>query len=219
MEPTTVTAQTSDQTSFMHRVYAWMAGGLLVTGLVAYGVAASPSILSLVFANTLVFYGLLIAELGIVFYLSFKAHSLSTDVASVIFFAYAALNGVTLSLIFLVYTASSVTTAFLTTAGTFGLMSLYGSRTKKDLTSMGSLALMGLLGIILASIVNLFLGNDSLQLTISVLGIIIFTALTAYDAQKIKQMRVQPVIGALHLYLDFINIFLYILQLGGKRRN
>lgn len=219
MEPTTVSAPIIDTQSFMQKVYSWMAGGLFATAVTAYLTVSSGPFLSFLIQNIFVFYILLIAELGLVIYLSAKARTLSTDIASVLFALYAILNGITLSLLLLIYTPASIASAFVSTAGMFGLMSFYGATTKKDLSTIGNIALMGLLGIILASIISFFLGNTLVELTINVLGVIVFATLTAYDAQKIKEMRVPPVIGALSLYLDFINIFIRLLQLGGRRRS
>lgn len=218
MENTTIT-QYGSRADFMTGVYRWMTSGLLVTALVSFAVLQSTSLLSLLILNQWVFFGLLIAELGLVWYLSARIESLSTETATLLFFLYAAMNGVTLSLIFLVYTATSISTVFLTAAGTFGLMSIYGATTKKDLSGVGGIAIMGLFGLIIASIINLFVGSANADWLISVIGVLVFVALTAYDTQKIQQSHMSPILGALHLYLDFINLFIYMLRLFGTRRD
>lgn len=208
-------------------VYLWMAGALTITGLTAYYVSGSYELLSLIFGNRMVFFGMIFAELGLVIGLSAAINKLSALTATIMFLIYSVLNGATLASIFLVYELSSVTTLFFVTAGTFGLMALYGSITKTDLTKMGKLCIMGLIGIIIASIVNIFLGNSMMDMIISALGIIIFVGLIAWDSQKIKAMfygaevndttQKLAVLGALTLYLDFVNLFLHILRMFGKR--
>lgn len=219
MEPTTLIRNSEAEAGFMSGVYRWMASGLFITALVSFIVVTNEALLSFIFTTPFLFPALIILELGVVFYLSWKVQSLSTETAALLFFAYAALNGVTLSTIFLIYTINSIASVFLTAAGTFGLMSIYGATTKRDLTSVGAFAIMGLLGLIVASIVNFFIGNEMANMTISAIGVLVFVALTAYDTQKIKEMRVPAVIGALELYLDFINLFISLLRLLGTRRD
>jgi len=214
---------------FMQKVYGWMFIGLLLTALVAYFISNSPALLDVILGNSILFYGLLILELALVFFLSAMINRISAGTATFIFLLYAALNGLTFSIIFLAYTESSIAFAFLVTAGTFGAMSLYGYATKKDLTSWGSFAIMTLLGIIIASVVNLFLNNSAIYWATTYVGVLVFIALTAYDTQKIKNLYAQSlsrkdeekesVIGALALYLDFINLFIDFLRIFGKRRD
>lgn len=218
-----------EQANFMSKVYSWMSGALGLTALVAYWVASTPEILQLIFSSKLIFYGLLISEILCVIYLVSVIQKISAATATYIFMGYAILNGLTMSVIFLVYTSESISTTFLITAATFGIMSLYGYYTKKDLTSIGNLAFMALIGLIIASIVNLFFQNEMLYWITTYAGILIFVALTAYDTQKIKEMNIignegtdedkkEAIMGALTLYLDFINLFLYLLRLFGKRK-
>jgi len=198
-----------------------MAIGLALTGWMAYTVANSPSMLRLVFGNQLVFFGLIIGELGMVFYLSSRINRIQASTATALFLLYAALNGITLSMIFIAFTASSITSTFFICAATFVTCSLYGWITKKDLTSIGNFMAMGLIGIIIASVVNMFVQSSGMSMIISYIGVIVFVGLTAYDTQKLKDMAVsQPadleatvvrkgaILGALSLYLDFINLFL-----------
>jgi hypothetical protein len=202
---------------------------LVMTGLSAYYIATSPSLQLALFSSPYVFYGLMIAEVGLVIWLSSRIHKMSLLSASLMFSVYAILNGVTMSVIFLAYTMSSIATTFFVTAGTFGVMAFIGTVTKSDLTKMGQILTMALVGMIIAIVVNLFLGNGMLDIIISVVGILVFTGLTAYDAQKIKQMLIDcnevndqtqklSVIGALSLYLDFINLFIYLLRFLGDRK-
>lgn len=213
---------------FIRRVYNWMGLGLTATALVALYTASSPRLLSSIFGNSLVFFGLIIAQLGLVIVLSAAINRLQAATATLLFFLYSALNGLTLAVIFLVYTRASIATTFFVTAGTFGLMSLYGYTTKRDLTSWGSFLFMGLIGIILASLVNLFLQSSAIYWVVTYIGIIVFVGLTAYDTQKLKEMaqagfadeeaeRKSAVMGALVLYLDFINLFLMLLRIFGRR--
>jgi FtsH-binding integral membrane protein len=219
----------SHQALFITKVYNWMALALLVTGLVAYFTATSPSMINAIVSSKLVFYGLLIGELLLVIYLTSAIKRLSQNMAITVFMVYSILNGLTMSVIFLVYTSSSISTTFLITAGTFGAMSLYGYYTKKDLTSIGNMAMMALIGIIIASIVNIFLQNEMMYWIISYLGVAIFVGLTAYDTQKLKEigsrgfaneegMEKIAILGALTLYLDFINLFLFLLRIFGDRK-
>jgi hypothetical protein len=214
---------------FMWRVYRWMTVGLAVTGVVALMVAMSETAINIILGNPFVFYGLLIVELIMVWTFSSVAKKASAMIAMALFLAYAFVNGLTLSVIFLVYTAQSVGQVFFITAGTFGGMSAYGYFTKRDLTSVGSFCIMGLWGLILAMVVNLFIGSAMMGFIISCAGVVIFVGLTAYDTQKIKELNVignegteddtkEALNGALILYLDFINLFLQLLRLLGRRR-
>jgi uncharacterized protein len=215
-------------TAFLRSVYGWMFVGLATTATVSLAVVAS-GIAPVLFANRLVFFGLAIAEIGMVFYLSARVQKLAPSTAAVLFLVYSALNGATLSLIFLVYTGASIVTTFAVAAGMFGALALYGTTTKRSLAGVGQFVGMGLIGLILAMLVGMFWHNDALQFAISVIGVIVFTGLTAWDSQRLKQMAaVLPdgqvtsfaVVGALSLYLDFINLFLFLLRfLGGGRRN
>ncbi len=214
-------------TDFLRKVYGWMCAGLAITALVAYEVTASPTILGHLASDPLLYWALILAELGLVFYLSARAQRLASNTATALFAGYAALNGITLSFVLLAYTGQSVTSAFVVTAGMFGAMALYGSMTKRSLAGLGQFAFMGLIGVILASLVGLFWHNGALQFVISAAGVIVFTGLAAWDAQRLKQMAlVTPegqvgslaVVGALSLYLDFINLFLSLLTLFGNRR-
>lgn len=212
-------------------VYNWMALGLLLTAGAVYAVAANSTLANLLFNNSIIFYGIMILELILVIYLSARVQKMSAASATGTFLGYSLLNGVTLSLIFFEYSASSIFSTLIATAITFGLLALYGVKTKKNLTGFGHFALMALIGLIVASLVNMFLKNDGFDLIISFIGIIIFLGLTAYDTQKIQQYYFalqgadeetktkSAIIGALTLYLDFINIFLYLLRFFGKRRD
>jgi len=218
-----------DQVLYITKVYNWMALALLATGLIAYFTASSAQMTSLIFSSKLVFYGLLIGELLLVIYLTRSIQKLSQNTAMWMFMLYAVLNGLTMSVIFLVYTSGSIASTFFVTAGTFAAMSLYGYTTKKDLTSIGNIAMMGLIGIIIASIVNMFLKSDMMSYIITYLGVAIFVGLTAYDTQKLKEigargfenhesMEKSAIMGALTLYLDFINLFLFLLRIFGNRK-
>ena len=225
---TTNSVQTADRVSaFLWKVYGWMAVGLGLTALVAFAVAGSPDLLRVLIGNRLVFFGLVIAELGLVFFISARADRLAPGTAAGLFALYSALNGVTLSVILLAYTGESVTMTFVVTAGMFGALALFGSTTKRSLAGAGQFFMMGLVGLILASIIGMFWHNDALQFLISVVGVIVFTGLTAWDAQRLKQMALAlpsgqvgayAVVGALSLYLDFINLFLMLLRFTGSRR-
>lgn len=215
---------------FMRQVYNCMTGGLLVTALSAYAVASSPAVYELLLGNTIGLIVLAIAVLGLPFYLSSRMHTLSAGAATGMFVLYSALMGAFLSSVLIVYTQTSVVSAFVITAGTFFAMSVYGTVTKRDLTAMGSFMAMGLFGVIIAMVVNIFLQNSMMQMVISALCVIIFTGLTAYDTQSIRKfgedapindaaaMRRGALLGALTLYLDFINLFLAMLRLFGDRR-
>jgi FtsH-binding integral membrane protein len=213
--------------AFLRGVYGWMAVGLGVTALMAFLVSSSPALISLFLANRLIFFALIIAELGLVFYLSARVAQLAPGTASGLFLLYSALNGVTLSGIFLAYTGESVATTFVVTAAMFGSLALFGTMTRRSLAGVGQFMMMGLIGLILASIVGIFWHNDALQFLISVVGVIVFTGLTAWDAQRLKQMGAAlpegqvgsyAVVGALSLYLNFINLFLLLLRFTGGRR-
>ena len=226
---TSNTVRAADRESaFLWKVYGWMAIGLGLTALVAFAVAGSPDLLRVLIGNRLVFFALVIAELGLVFFLSARADRLAPGTAAGLFALYSALNGVTLSVILLAYTGESVTMTFVVTAGMFGALALFGSTTKRSLAGAGQFFMMGLIGLILASILGMFWHNDALQFLISVVGVIVFTGLTAYDAQRLKQMALAlpegqigayAVVGALSLYLDFINLFLMLLRFTGSRRD
>jgi FtsH-binding integral membrane protein len=224
---TTTVASAERVTAFLRKVYGWMFVGLGITASVAYAVAGSPSIRNAVFSTPMVFFGLVIAELGLVFYLSARVNKISPATASALFIAYSALNGVTLSLVLLAFTGASIATTFVVTAGMFGALALFGSTTKRSLAGVGQFVFMGLIGVILASVVGMFWHNDALQFVISVVGVIVFTGLTAWDAQRLKAMAAAlpdgrvgayAVVGALSLYLDFINLFLFLLRFLGSRR-
>ncbi len=215
------------QNEFIRRVYNWMALGLAVTAIVALYAVNSGLVFSLL-RNPLVIVLLIVGELGLVIALSAAIGRFQSSTALFMFFAYSFLNGLTLSTIFLVYTKASIANTFFITAGTFAAMSVYGYTTKRDLTSMGSFLMMGLIGIIIASVVNFFFRSPAFYWLITYAGIAIFVGLSAYDAQKIKEMayagfsgseeeRKGAVIGALRLYLDFINLFLLLLRIFGRR--
>ncbi len=213
------------QNALVRQVYAWMGVGLGITAFMALVTLSSPALLNAVLGNRLVFYGLMIGELALVFTLSGAINKLTAATATLIFVAYSALNGITLSVVALVYTADSITSTFVTTAGMFGAMSLYGYMTKRDLTSWGNFLFMGLIGVVIASVVNIFVGSSAVSWVISGIGVIVFTGLTAYDTHKIKMMAAQgtegrkpAILGALTLYLDFINLFLMLLRFTGNRR-
>jgi uncharacterized protein len=213
------------QNTLIRQVYAWMGAGLAITAFMALITLSSPTILRAITGNRLLFFGLMIGELALVFTLSGAINKMSASAATLIFIAYSALNGVTLSVVALVYTADSITSTFVTTAGMFGAMSVYGYMTKRDLTSWGNFLFMGLIGVVIASVVNIFVGSSAVSWCISGIGVIVFTGLTAYDTWKIKEMaahgtegRKPAILGALTLYLDFINLFLMLLRFTGNRR-
>ena len=212
----------------MRKVYVWMTLALVITGMTAYGVASSPGILQMMFSNTAVFWVLAIAEIALVVGVSAAINRLSLATATLMFIIYSVINGALLSPIFLVYTASSISTVFFITAGTFAAMAVVGYTTKTDLSSMGKYLLMALIGMIIATIVNVFIKSEGMTLILSYIGVLVFVGLTAYDSQKIKQMLLQApdaseasqklaLLGALSLYLDFINLFIYLLRIFGKR--
>ncbi len=214
------------QQQFLTKVYGWMVGGLLITAATAWWVATTPAVLEKVFGMMLF---LVLAEFGLVIYLSARIHKMSKTAAMVSFLAFSFLNGVTLSVILLAYTQESVYNTFLIAAVMFGALSLFGFTTKKSLSGVGSFMFMGLIGIIIASIVNIFIASSALNFAISIIGVIVFAGLTAWDTQKLKEMYLiqyqgnematkGAIIGALTLYLDFINLFLFLLRLFGNRR-
>lgn len=216
--------------ALMRKVFVWMTLALAITGLTAYGVATSPAILSLIFSSKVTFFGLIIAEFALVFAISGAINRLSLSTATLLFILYSVINGATLSTIFFAFSVATIGKVFFITAGTFGAMALVGYTTKTDLTSMGKLLFMALLGIIIASVVNMFVASSGFDLILSYVGVLVFVGLTAYDTQKIKQMcQAAPdagestqklaLIGALSLYLDFINLFLYLLRIFGNNRD
>ena len=224
-----VDAVAAEQQRFMVRVYNWMTAGLAITGFMAFYVSNNETIMSIIFGNPIMPIVLMIAQIGLVFWLASRVMQMSVSQATGVFMLYAGLTGVTFSFIFVVYTSVSITSTFLVTAGTFGAMSLYGYTTKKDLTSWGSFLFMGLIGIIIASVVNMFMQSTMMHMIITYAGVLIFVGLTAYDTQKIKEMNIlgnegtdedtkEAIRGALTLYLDFINLFLMLLRLMGDRR-
>jgi hypothetical protein len=212
---------------FMSAVYRWMAAGLVVTAGVAWLVAGSPGARQAIFGNRLVFWGLIVAQLGLVVVLSAAVNRLSAGVAGLLFVAYSALTGATLSSILLVYTGASIASAFAVTAGTFAAMSVFATVTKRDLSGWSTFLFMGLIGVVIAALVNMFLQSGMLQFVISCAAVVVFTGLTAYDTQKLRRLAAapgglpaaMPVNGALMLYLDFINLFLSLLNLFGGRRD
>jgi len=213
----------------MRKVYVWMTFALAITGICAYGVASSPGIINALYSNQAIMWGIVIAELALVFGISAAINRLSLTTATMLFVLYSALNGVMLSSIFMVYTTSSIASVFFITAGTFAVMAFIGYTTKTDLTSMGKILMMALIGMIIASLVNVFLVKSTgFDLILSYVGVLVFVGLTAYDSQKIKQMLLEApdagetaqkvaLLGALSLYLDFINLFIYLLRIFGKR--
>lgn len=223
-------ANRTAQTALFRSVYVWMTLALAITGFVALYVAKSYTLINAMAQNSMMFWILLIAEVGLVMFLSARIHRISFTTATILFILYSVLNGVTMSVLFMVYTMSSIATTFFVTAGTFGATALYGYVTKKDLTRIGSLCIMGVIGLIIASLVNLFLQNSMMDLIISYIGVLLFVGLAAYDSQKIKQLlsgddvevnettQKIALMGSLTLYLDFINLFIYLLRILGDRK-
>ena len=219
------------ENALVRAVYNWMMIGLLVSGLTAYFSSNSPFILNLVFGNSFVLILLVIAELGMVFAISGGAKNMTASTATTMFLLFSFINGLTLAVIFLAYTYQSIAATFMVTGVTFGATSLYGYVTKRDLASLGGYLFMALIGLIVASIVNIFLHSTMLGWIVTYTGILIFVGLTAYDTQKIKRLgeTITPadgerygrlaIVGALMLYLDFINLFLLLLRIFGGRRN
>ena len=225
-------ARVEAMNAFFRRVYHWMTAGLILTALTAHWVAASPSLTRALFASRGILLGLVLVELGLVLALTLGINRLSAGAAMSMFIVYSLLNGATLSAVLLVYTRESVFSAFVTTAGMFGAMSVYGLYTKRDLSSWGSFLIMGLWGLIIAGVVNMFIGNGVADIAISAMGVLVFLGLTAYDTQYLRNLggevdiesgdpRVQKLalIGALRLYLDFVNLFLYLLRFFGRLRD
>ena len=215
--------------ALMRKVYLWMSMALVITGLTAWIVANNYTLLNLIYGNSVTIWILFIAELGLVFGLSAAINKLSLPVATLMFVVYSVLNGAVFSSIFLVYTMSSIAKVFFITAATFGAMSVFGYVTKQDLSSMGKFLMMALIGLIIATVVNLFMKSSGLDMIISYAGVLIFVGLTAWDTQKIKQMCLQApdagetmqkmaLLGALSLYLDFVNLFIYLLRILGDRK-
>lgn len=211
----------------MRKVYLWMTLALMITGITAAGVANSPNILALIYSSQVVMWGIIIAEFGLVIYISARLEKLSLSTATTLFALYSILNGVMLSSIFLLYSTAIISKVFFITAGTFGVTALYGYATKKDLSSLGNILFMALIGLVIATVVNVFMKSAMFDLILSYIGVIIFVGLTAWDSQKIKHMMMVQqdadesaqklaLIGALSLYLDFINLFLYLLRILGR---
>lgn len=216
--------------ALMRKVYVWMTLALIITGFTAWGVASNPGLVYAIVTNKILFWGLVIAELAMVWAISGAINRLSLTTATLLFVGYSVLNGVTLSVVFLAYTLSSIASVFFITAGTFAAMAFIGYTTKTDLTSLGKILFMALIGLIIATVVNLFMGNSMFNLILSYVGVAIFVGLTAYDSQKIKNMLYEAdeldessqklaLLGSLTLYLDFINLFLYLLRIFGSNRD
>ena len=214
----------------MRKVYTWMTLALVLTGLTAYGVATSPGIMMALYSNSALMWGLVIAEFALVIGISAAINRLSLATATLMFVAYSVINGAMLSSIFMIYTAASIASVFFITAATFAVMALIGYTTKTDLTSVGKILFMALIGLVIATIVNMFIGSSTMTMICSYVGVLIFVGLTAYDSQKIKNMLMQApdagessqklaLLGALTLYLDFINLFIYLLRIFGDRRD
>lgn len=224
-------ARSTAFTALMKKVYLWMALGLVMTGMAAYYVAGRADLVQAIFTSSGTFLVLILAELGLVWYLSARIMKMSFPMAGLMFAAYSILNGVTLSVIFLAYSAEAIATTFFVTAGTFGAMALVGTFLKRDLSGMGRFLMMALIGLIIASVVNIFVGSSALYWGVTYLGVLLFAGLTAYDAQKIKVMLMQyggevndqtmklSLLGSLTLYLDFINLFLFLLRIFGGNRD
>jgi FtsH-binding integral membrane protein len=218
--------------SFVRSVYNWMAIGLAITGFTAYAVANSPEVQRVIFGSGIVFFGLILAQLALVFMISGRIYKMQSSTATTLFIVYSALNGATLSAIFMAYAASTITSTFFVCSATFVGCSIYGYTTRRDLTSMGGFLTMGLIGIVIASLINMFFRSGAVSTIISYIGVLVFVGLTAYDTQDIKNMALaQPddvdagavrkgaILGALKLYLDFINLFLMLLRIFGSSRN
>lgn len=225
-----LTADVRDErvSAFLSRVYGWMFLGLLITAGTALGIASSPALLETLVLNRMIILLLFFAQLGVVVYLSARVSKMAPATAAGLFILYSAMVGVTSSIIVLIYTGASIANTFIITAGMFGATAVFGTVTKRSLAGLGQFLFMGLIGLILAMIVGIFWQNDALQFVISVVGVLVFTGLTAWDAQRLKQMAVAlpegqtgafAVVGALSLYLDFINLFFFLLRFTGNRRN
>jgi FtsH-binding integral membrane protein len=215
-------------TAFLSKVYGWMFLGLLITAGTAVVVASSQTLIETFILNRIFFWGLVLAQLGLVFYLSARVDKIAPATAAGLFMLYSALTGITTSVILLVYTGASIASTFVITAAMFGSLAVFGTFTKRSLAGVGQFMMMGLIGLIIASIVGLFWQNSALHFVISVVGVLVFTGLTAWDAQRLKEMAVAlpdgrvgsyAVVGALSLYLDFINLFFFLLRLIGGRRD
>lgn len=215
-------------TAFLSKVYGWMFLGLLITAGTALFVASSPFLIGTLIDNRILFWGLLIAQLGLVFYLSARVDKLAPSTAAGLFMLYSGLVGVSTSVILLIYTGASIVSTFVITAGMFGALAVFGTFTKRSLAGVGQFMMMGLIGLIIALVVGLFWQNSAFQFVISVVGVLVFTGLTAWDAQRLKEMAVAlpdgrvgsyAVVGALSLYLDFINLFFFLLRFIGGRRD
>ncbi len=215
--------------AIIRRVYTWMVLALVITGITAYGVASSPNLCNAILGSRWMFFGLIIAELAMVMWLSARLFRMSLTTATLLFIAYSILNGATLSTIFFAFDISSIAKTFFICAGTFAVMSIYGTVTKTDLSSIGKLLFMALIGLIIAMVVNLFLRSSGLDYIISIIGVLVFVGLTAWDTQKIRAMLADAdymdetthkiaLMGALSLYLDFVNMFLFLLRIFGGRR-
>ena len=224
-----VDATAAEQQRFMVRVYNWMTAGLGITGFMAFYISNSPAMMNIIFGNPIMPIALIITQIGLVFWLATRVMQMSASKATGVFMLYAGLTGITFSAIFMAYTTASIFSTFLVTAGTFGAMSLKGYTPKKGLTAWGSFLFMCLIGIIIASLVNMFMQSSMMHMIITYAGVLIFVGLTAYDTQKIKEMNIlgnegteedtkEAIRGALTLYLDFINLFLMLLRLMGDRR-
>ena len=224
-----ITANAAERiTSFLRVAYGWMAVGLAVTAVTAMAIASSDQLVIGIARNPLAFWGLAIAQLGVVFYLSARVDRIAPTTAAALFLGYSALTGVTFSVILFFYTRESVATTFFVTAGTFGALATYGTVTRRSLAGMGQFLFMGLIGVVIASVVGIFWQNSAFQFVLSFIGVILFTLLTAYDAQRLKAMALAvpegqagsyAIVGALRLYLDFINLFLFLLRFFGGRRD
>jgi FtsH-binding integral membrane protein len=228
--PYLATTVAFDESRFMTRVYGWMSAALALSAFSAAATVSTPGLFRWIVSNRLIFFGLIIGELGLVVYLGAAISRMSLATARTAFVGYSLLNGLTLSVVFLAYTAESIGSTFLVTAATFAAMSMYGYVTKRDLTRFGSFLFMGLIGVVIASLVNIFLRSDAVSFVVTYVGVIVFVGLTAYDTQKIKTMGAEAgsgeeaagkiaVLGALALYLDFVNLFLLMLRLFGRQRD
>ncbi|HEY3405749.1 MAG TPA: Bax inhibitor-1/YccA family protein [Ohtaekwangia sp.] len=231
MNPNTIAAEqiAAEQQRYMVKVYGWMGLGLVITGFIAWYTAGSEELLSFIFSSRWMFFGLIILELVAVGMLVGLINKMTASMATLVFLLYALLNGLTMSLIFVVYTTESIASTFFVTAATFGVMSIYGYFTKTDLSRWGNILFMGVIGLIIASVANFFMKSEMLYWITTYAGVLIFVGLTAYDTQKIKNMNIignegsdedhkEAIMGALTLYLDFINLFLYLLRIFGRRK-
>ncbi len=227
-QPSVLEVSGVTQQSFMAKVFGWMSFALFISAALAFYVSSSEAAQNIIFGTKFLFIGLIIAEFAIVIYLTARIAKMSVSSARIALIAYAALSGVTLSTVFLVYTAGSLASTFVVAAGTFGVTAIYGYVTKRDLTSWGNLLFMFLIGLVIAQVVNMFLASSTLYWTTTIIGIGLFVGLTAYDTQKIKNMgsgnitaedeQKGAILGALMLYLDFINLFLFLLRIFGRRK-